>query len=259
LVWKKTERKLEIEGLLQTPSSSAGHTLVRYSLICLSCVEEEEYWTGIAGVRTIIQRLARRRGVFVDQAHMKVNPGPTHGLALVGHSASVKGKRAKQWEDRVDFMGAVSGSTTLAIEFLTPKQRKDQGVRGWCKRHVLTFFRRKLARSVRKEEIDGVIVVVDKALRIRPHEIVAEMEEGGCRDIKRAIVMPPSTAKYLSPLDNTLWHQLKENVRNTRVDTVPRLVKAIRKEWKAITPDQLHHYWRLCGLRRRDNRLKGRR
>jgi hypothetical protein len=114
-------------------------------------------------------------------------------------------------------------------------------------------------RKVRKEKLAGVVVVVDKAFRIRPHEIVAEMREAGCSSIERVIVMLPATAKYLSPLDSALWHQLKERVRKRPVHKVEALVKAIRKEWEAITPDQLHHYWRLCSLRRCDDRQKGKR
>ena len=110
-----------------------------------------------------------------------------------------------------------------------------------------------------REGLKGVKVVVDKALRIKAAEVRAAMTAGGAEDVAPAVVLPTATAKFVSPLDNTLWHQLKSAVRRRETTTEEGIVRAIREEWNAISSDQLHNYYKHCALTRGDDLYKGKR
>jgi len=221
--------------------------------------ENKGYWRSIMETRRHLQRTPLARLIFIDQSRINLNPGDTHGLAPAGQPAIVIGPQPKHWEPRIDFMGACSGKKQLAFETKTPKQRKAEGVKGWRKASVLSFIRDKLAPAVRREGLKGVKVVVDKALRIKAAEVRAAMTAGGAEDVAPAVVLPTATAKFVSPLDNTLWHQLKSAVRRRETTTEEGIVRAIREEWNAISSDQLHNYYKHCALTRGDDLYKGKR
>ena len=185
-----------------------------------------------------------------------MNARPTRGLSLRGKPATVAAPKPSQWELRVDFMAAISGTQLLAFQTLTATQRRMKGVKGWRKKPVLKFFRVRLAPKVRQEGLDDVRVVVDKALRIKPTEIREEMKKGGVTRMKPPVVLPASSAKFVSPLDNTLWHQLKERVGNRKPTTESGLCRILREEFYKITPEQLHNYYVHCALTRRSDPQK---
>ena len=118
---------------------------------------------------------------------------------------------------------------------------------------VLGFIRSKVAPAIVEVGVKEPKVVVDKALRITAAEIREELKEGGVNDALPPLVMPRATAKYLSPLDNTLWHELKDRVRKRKPTTASGMAGIIREEWNAITPAHLHHYYHHCGLTRRSD------
>ena len=115
---------------------------------------------------------------------------------------------------------------------------------------VLRFIRTKLARSIVEVGLKEVKVVVDKALRITATEVREELKAGGVDDALPPLVMPRATAKHLSPLDNTLWHEVKDRVRARKPTTVEGLARTFQEEWNHVTPDHLRGYYRHCGLTR---------
>lgn len=214
----------------------------------METTETEAYWDGIAEVRRKLQQSPTTQQVFIDQSQIKLNWGPTHGLSLAGTPAPVKGKTARHWEQRVDFMGAVCGGGQLAIEVKTPAERKESGVKGWRKVAVLDFIRRPLASAIRTRGLERVVLVADKALRIKPEELRDALVEGGVVRAQLGIVLPTSTAKYVSPLDNNLWHEMKAAIRRHDVTDVEALVPVIRAEWNNVSIDHIRNYYKHCAL-----------
>ena len=155
-------------------------------------------------------------------------------------------------------MGALNGKELIAIETKTPEQRRAAGVRGWNKPSVLSFIRKRVAKFVRDNEISGAVVVIDKALRISVAEVKAAMIQGRAEGVGQPVIMPPATAKFISPLDNTLWHQLKDKIRAHSSRTANGWAQVIRNEWQAITPEQIHNYYKHCALTARSPLDKGR-
>lgn len=155
-------------------------------------------------------------------------------------------------------MGAVCGDGQLALDIKTPDDRKAAGVKGFRKAAVLDFIRGPLARAIRTKGLERVIPVADKALRIRSHELTDALAEGGVVDPLPGVLLPTSTAKYVSPLDNNLWHEMKHNIRKHECTDVRRLVGIIRQEWKNVSIDHIKNYYKHCALTRRSDPYYGR-
>jgi hypothetical protein len=73
---------------------------------------------------------------------------PTHGLAPKGKKAKVKSNKPEKYQPRVDMWGAISYSKPLAFDIKTSEDRKKEGVKGYRKKHLETFLRKKLAPKI---------------------------------------------------------------------------------------------------------------
>jgi hypothetical protein len=201
--------------------------------------------------------VALERLIFIDQSRINLESAPTHGLSPAGTPVIIWADKPEQWEPRIDFMGAVCGKQQLAFETKTDEQRRKEGVKGWTKAAVLSFIRLKVAPAVVKVCIEGAVVVVDKALKISGEDVHNAMVAGGAEDAKCGVVLPTASAKYVSPLDNTMWHQVKESIRAKQATSVTQLVQVIRRAWLAVTPEQIHAYYKHCALARGDDPFSG--
>jgi hypothetical protein len=193
----------------------------------------------------------------MDQSAMRFGEGELKSIVPPGSSALVNSPVHTLYLPRVDIVGAISCDTPLAIRIMTPEQRKMLGVKGWRKEHVLGYLKRQLAPSVNQLEGDVFAIVVDKALRISPKDVVDAMHAGGCRRAKFAWLMPTAAAKYISPLDNNLWHEWKERVRKRKPKSVPGLAYIMRQEWWQQSTENICSYYRHCGLMQHADSTRG--
>lgn len=258
LSFKKTTRKLHAEGTNQATLLLCSQQEFNSHGYGVGAIEGKLYWDAVAQTRKRLQRSAMGRLVFIDQSRINLNPGPNMGLAPLGAPAVIKAPKPAHWEPRIDFMGACSGSQLLALETKSATERKEEKVKGWRKNHVLAFVRDQLAPAITAAHLSGVTVVLDRALRIRPDDVTAALVAGGVHDAKEALVLPAGTAKYISPLDNTLWHEMKQRIRARAITTEDEAVAAIREEWEAVSVSHLRNYYHHCALTARTDPQKGR-
>jgi hypothetical protein len=212
----------------------------------------------VAEARLDLQRVKWDRLIFIDQAQIKVGNGPLKGLAPAGKPAVDVGKTARQWGERLDFMGAVCGEGQVAFNLRTAKDRQKAKCKGWKKDMILRFIRDEVAGYCVAHDLEGAVVVVDKALRVTVEDVLSEMKRGGAERATKAMVMPTSSAKYISPLDNNLWHEMKHNLRNRACQDVKSLVTATRQVWAEISREHIQAYYRNCALQRRADPYYGR-
>ena len=52
---------------------------------------------------------------------------------------------------------------------------------------------------------------------------------GGAQNVRHVWILPTNTAKYVSPLDNNLWHSLKQRVRARKPRTELGTAKIIKE------------------------------
>ena len=86
------------------------------------------------------------------------------------------------------------------------------------------LLQEKLAPKIKKMKVKKVIIGLDKGLAVKREEVLEDIQGGGAKNLHDAWIFPTSTAKYVNPLDNTLWHSLKERVRARKLKAKTKLL-----------------------------------
>jgi hypothetical protein len=160
--------------------------------------------------------------------------------------------------------GAIAYTGPLTCETVTSTQRKEivntrtkkKGVKGYTKSMLKKFLKEKLAPKIKRMKEKDVVIGLDKGLHMKREEVLQELKDGGAKNILDAWIFPTSTAKYVNPLDNTLWHSLKERVRARKPESEDATATAMEEEFMAIDQADIKGYYRHCALTRRSDALK---
>ena len=115
---------------------------------------------------------------------------------------------------------------------------------------VKKYLKNKLAPQIQAMEARKVIVCMDKGLAFKEEEAKEQLRLGGAHNVDKILILPTNTAKYVSPLDNTLWHSLKERVRARKPKSEAATARIINEEFMGISNTDIHNYYRNCKLTR---------
>jgi hypothetical protein len=229
-----------------------------FTIFCL--IETKEYRDSVVSIRKKCQNVAKNRLVFIDGSGIRAEPRQLKGLAPLGQTAKTTASKPEKYEPRVDIMGAISYTSPLACETKTSKQRKNylnprklskknkKGVKGYTKQMVKDFLRLKLAPKIKEMKAKKIIVCMDKGLAFKEEEAKEQFRLGGTYKVKDIWILPTNTAKYVSPLDNTLWHSLKERVRARKPKSEDHTAKIVNEEFMAINETDIKNYFKNCKL-----------
>lgn len=201
-------------------------------------------------MRRKLQRIAKKRLVFLDQTGIELGASPRYGLSVAGQEAKVAIESKNLYPKRVDIMGAISYDKTLSLEISLPSKRSNEKRKGYRKRDILKFISSQLAKALPKLKIKDMILLIDKGCRVSREEAMQAFQNGNCHCVKDVMILPTQSGKHISPLDNCLWHELKDDVRTQVPTTEEDMVRAIRYSWKKISSDHLHRYYKHCALTR---------
>jgi hypothetical protein len=190
---------------------------------------------------------------------MRAEPRKLKGLAPQGKTPITTASEPEKYQPRVDMYGAITYTGPLVCETVTSTQRKTiintrtgkKGVRGYTKAMLKKFLKEKLAPKIRRMKEKEVVIGLDKGLAISREEVLQEIKAGGAKNIHDAWVFPTSTAKFVNPLDNTLWHSLKERVRSRKPKCENETASVMEQEFMAISEADVKAYYRHCALTRR--------
>lgn len=197
----------------------------------------------------------------MDGSGIKSEPRPLRGLSVSGTPAVTTAEKPEKYEPRIDIMGAISYDGPLVCETKTSKQRKTipnskkgkKGVKGYTKAMVKNFLKNKLSPKIQDMKAKEVIVCMDKGLAFKEEEAKKQFRDGGAQKVKAVWILPTNTAKYVSPLDNTLWHTLKERVRARKPRTEEGTARIVKEVFDGFTRSEIQNYYRNCKLTRNSN------
>ena len=102
-----------------------------------------------------------------------------------------------------------------------------------------TFLRKKVAPQVAKMK-ENVIVGMDRGFHFKPHEAEDELKKGGAKNIEDVWIFPTNAGKLCNPLDNNLWHSMKQNVRKSHPDGEEATAKVVKKVFMKTPSKDLH-------------------
>ena len=78
------------------------------------------------------------------------------------------------------------------------------------------------------------------------------LQQGGAKNIQSVWILPANSAKFVSPLDNSLWHAMKERVR-ARIEETAEI---LREKFMGFTATEIKNYYKHCGLTSREDPFK---
>lgn len=187
---------------------------------------------------------------------MKAEPRPKKGLAAPGQEARVKASKPESYEPRIDFVGAVSAEGPVASMTMTSSDRKEEKIKGIRKPQMKRFLRDELGPKLAEDNLDDAIIVLDKGLNMKRAEVKQELEAGGA-EIEDVWILPTGTAKHISPLDNCIWHDLKESVRKRSPDDEEETAEVMKEVFMNLTKKQVRRHFDHCALTSSADPYKG--
>lgn len=226
---------------------------VLLAFIFRSLIDTFAYRETVVKFRKKCAKVAKRKLVFIDATGMRAEPRPKRGLAAPGKAARVKASRAESYEPRVDFVGAIGIKGPLAAMAMTSSDRKEENIKGIRKPQMKRFLRDELAPNL----VDNAIVVLDKGLNFKVDEVKDALAEGGADDVEDVWILPTGTAKHVSPLDNCLWHELKEKVRKKSPGDEDETAKVMEDLFMKLSGKQVERHFHHCALTSRSDPYKG--
>jgi len=200
------------------------------------------------------QRVGIKHFVFFDQTNMRVDDALEYGLAPKGRTPLSTAKTRPQWSDRVDFCGAICSTGPLACVTMTPKDRKEHGVKGWTKEILLDWVTESLAPAIAEMPSKSVIVCTDKGLKITHEDIVEECHaDEEAENVADAWIMPTNAGKCVNPCDNCMWAWWKRKVREKPAHDAESLAERMTEVFWQIDGTMCTNWIHKCGLGRGDD------
>jgi hypothetical protein len=140
------------------------------------------------------------------------------------------------------------GDQVLLPKIFTPKERADADVRGINTAMLHQFIDDVLAQAVEGLDRYPLTLVLDRAsIHTNIDAIRQAFYDRSSQSIKEILLMPPNAAKRMSPLDNALFHDWKEECRKCSPTTKKNIQRIMNDAWNKMDPSP--HY-KHCGLTR---------
>lgn len=227
-------------------------------------LESKDYGEQVAKFRRRCQVVKKNRLVFIDGTGMRAEPRKLKGLAPKGKTPVTTASKPEKYQPRVDMYGAIAYTGPLVCDIVTSAQRRSivnartgkKGVKGYTKSMLREFIKHKLAPKIKRMKEEQVIIALDKGLAMKKEEVLEDIKAGKTKNVKDVWIFPTSTAKYVNPLDNTLWHSLKERVRARKPQNEDETATYLKEEFMAITEADIKGYYRNCALTRKSDPRK---
>jgi transposase len=200
---KSTEHTIENElSCFQSPW---------FSLVCPVSFDACEQ---VAQTRRKLQKRGLKNLMFLDETALRLSEAPTTTIVAPGESAYVIATETSSDAKRYDMIAACVGDRVLVPKIFTPKEKSDASVRGINGAMLKQFINDLFAQAVEGLDRYPVTLVLDRApIHLDIDAILQEFHDRSSHSIQDILLLPPNSAKRLSPLDNSLFHDWKEKCR----------------------------------------------
>jgi hypothetical protein len=200
----------------------------------------------IATLRRKLQRIDKRRLLFLDETALRLSAAPNSTLVLPGEQPLIEATDTSSYAARYDMIAVCTGDRVLLPKIFTPKERKGADVRGINGAMLLQFIDDTLAQAVEGLDRYPLTLVLDRApIHKNVEQLMQAFRDRGSESIKEILLLPPNAAKRMSPLDNSIFHDWKEECRRHCPATPDNIEQIMNDAWVKVTPGP--HY-KHCGL-----------
>ncbi len=200
----------------------------------------------IASLRRKLQRVDKRNVLFLDETALRLNAAPNHTLVLPGEQPVVEATDTSSYAARYDMIAVCTGDKVLLPKIFSPAERKGADVRGINGAMLHQFIDDTLAQAVEGLDRYPLTLVLDRApMHTNIDAIRQTFHDRSSQSIKDILLLPPNAAKRMSPLDNSLFHDWKEECRQHCPATMDNIEQIMNDSWEKMKPKP--HY-KHCGL-----------
>lgn len=205
----------------------------------------------IATIRRKLQRIDKRRLLFLDETALRLNAAPTHTIVLPGEQPYLIVEDDTSYAARFDMIAVCTGDRVLLPKIFSPRDRAEELAKGINRRMLLQFVDDTLAQAVEGLDRFPLTLVLDRAgIHKNLDALLQAFHDRSSYSIQDIILMPPFAAKRLSPLDNALFHDWKEECRKHTPVTLRTIERVMADAWNTMTPGP--HYVHSGLFRSRD-------
>lgn len=199
-------------------------------------------------MRRKLRRQRTSHVLFLDETALRLSEAPTNTLVLPGEQSYIEATATSSYSRRYDMIACCTSDRVLLPKIYSPQERSDAGVKGINGAMLHQYIIDELAQAVEGLDRYPLTLVLDRApIHTNIDAIRQAFHDRGSESIKDILLMPPNAAKRLSPLDNSIFHDWKEEVRKhcpvTRID----IEQVMSDAWNKMKPQP--HY-RHCGITR---------
>jgi DDE superfamily endonuclease len=204
----------------------------------------------IATLRRRLQRMPKRRVLFLDEVAVRVSEAATCTIVLPGEQPFVVATDTSSYAKRFDMIACCSGEQVFIPSIYSPSERSTADVKGINTEMLIDYVLSTLGQETAALDDPPLLLVLDRA-RIHNTEQVLEAfsERGG--HVTEIVKMPSNAAKRMSPLDNALFHDWKEAIRKRAPLTVQNIAQIMSDEWNNLSTDKIKAHYQHCGITRR--------
>lgn len=202
----------------------------------------------IATLRRRLQRIDKRRLLFLDETALRLNAGANNTLVLPDEQPLIEATETSAFAARYDMIACCSFERVLLPKIFTPADRREADVKGINGEMLLQFIDDTLAQAVEGLDLYPLILILDRApIHTNTAAILQAFRDRGSESITEILLMPHYAAKRLSPLDNSIFHEWKEECRRHCPATKENIERIMSDAWERVSPKP--HY-KHCGLMR---------
>lgn len=200
----------------------------------------------IAHIRRKLQRIGTHRILVLDETHKRDGDVTTRTIVLPGESAFIQTSNNSHYASRFDMIACCTSNEVLPPMIYAPKERG----KGIDTEMLLEYIRNLLAQAAGALDRYPLFLLLDRSCIHNEAQMLETFHDWGCQGLLEIIKFPPSAAKRLSPLDNSLFHVWTQRVLNDGPLTRNNIKQKMSDAWNSITRDDLLQQYRHCGLMR---------
>jgi hypothetical protein len=178
---------------------------------------------------------------------------PTTTLVAPGEIPYVVVTDSSSYAAHFDMIAAIVGDQVLPPIVYSSKDRKTKQVKGINSQMLIDFIENILCPAINALDLSTKYLVLDKSNIHNISEIKQAFHNGLGKDSIQILIIPSQAAKQINPLDNALFHEWKERIRQHPLLTEETLVTTMKNEWFATTQRNIKHYYNHCGITRGRN------
>jgi hypothetical protein len=202
-------------------------------------------------IRRKLQRIDSHDLIFMDETNVKESISHRGGMSPAGTRAPLLVTDTSRYCARYDVMASVCLDGPLPMRVVTPEDRDISNQKGIDQEIFLDYLSDDLIPALSNYPPRQWCFITDRASIHNLGEIQEELNSlDYTPTIQHVVLLPTNTAKYVSPLDNCLWHLWKDRVRQTEMRLGEGLDTLLVRTWGGMEKRVIHSSYRKCRLMR---------